>query len=91
MDDEQNTEEMPAEEQSNDQETALLPRSIFPSDKDVKPGSECTFKVVAVYDDEIEVKYAHSKDDKGSKSKDESGGDYSSFDSGVDKAAMGPA
>lgn len=47
-----------AEEEQTEQETALLPKSIF--QKDVKVGSECTFKVLHIYDDEVEVEYSHS-------------------------------
>lgn len=57
-----------AERKESEQETALLPRSIF-GQKELKPGKECKFRIVATYDDEIEVEYVeHSEtkdDDKG--------------------------
>jgi hypothetical protein len=43
-------------------ETALLPKSIF-GDKTLEPGAECKFKVVQIYEDEVEVEYVkHEKD-----------------------------
>lgn len=43
-------------------ETALLSKSMF-GGKDVEPGGECTFKVVAVHDDEVEVEYVPHDDE----------------------------
>lgn len=59
----------PSEERKeSEQQTALLPREIF-GQKELKPGKECKFRIVAIYDDEIEVEYVeHSEkkdDDKG--------------------------
>lgn len=51
----------PDEEQAEG-ETALLPKSIFGS-KMPEPGATCTFKVVHVYDDEVEVEYAKEDED----------------------------
>lgn len=50
------------EDETPEVETALLPKSIF-EDKELKPGSECKFRIVHVYDDEVEVEYVkHDKD-----------------------------
>lgn len=54
----------PRDEQSSDQETALLPRSIFGGQKDPEVGSECKFRIVHVYDDEVEVEYVPHKSTK---------------------------
>lgn len=58
-----------AERKESDQQTALLPREIFGGQKELKPGKECKFRIVATYDDEVEVEYVeHSEqedDDKG--------------------------
>jgi len=48
---------------STDGETALLPKSIF-SDKTIEPGSKCTFEVVKVHGDEVEVKYSKEEEPK---------------------------
>lgn len=57
---------MDVEENAEDsgQETALLPKSIFP-DKDLEPGKVCKFRVVATYEDEVEVEYVRSEKDSG--------------------------
>lgn len=60
-------------------ETALLPKSIF-GDKSLEPGSECKFKIVQVYEDEVEVKYVKHEKDGGKK-------DYSPEEQ-IDRAAM---
>jgi hypothetical protein len=39
-----------------DAQTALLPKTIF-GDKPLEVGSECTFKIEHVYNDEVEVSY----------------------------------
>lgn len=44
------------QEEKAEGETALLPKSIFGSTPP-EPGATCTFKVVHVYDDEVEVEY----------------------------------
>ena len=44
--------------------TAFVSRSIFPGDKELKPGSTCKIKVVAVYEDDVEVEYV-SEEKKG--------------------------
>lgn len=72
----------PAEEQTGtEQETALLPKSIF-GQKDVQVGGECTFRVVHVYDDEVEVEYVKSehKEPSGQSAADEA-------DSAIDQMA----
>lgn len=61
-------------------ETALLPLSIFP-EKDLKVGSKCSFEVVSILEDEVEVKY--SKSDEGSEEPEEE-----SMDAKIDRAAM---
>lgn len=45
------------EESAMEGETALLPKSIF-GGKTIEPGSKCTFEVVRIHGDEIEVKYS---------------------------------
>jgi hypothetical protein len=53
----------PSKPQEAEGNTALLPKSIFGGD--VAAGQECTFKVVHVYEDEVEVSYeSKSGDDK---------------------------
>lgn len=47
---------LPDQEEKAEGETALLPKSIF-GNKPPEPGATCTFKVVHVYDDEVEVEY----------------------------------
>lgn len=44
--------EQPAEQ------TALLPKSIFPGGEAPEPGSVCEFEVVRSYENEVEVKYS---------------------------------
>jgi hypothetical protein len=36
-------------------QTAMLPKSVFP--KPPEPGDSCTFRIVRVHDDEVEVSY----------------------------------
>ena len=74
--------EEPAEEQGTESETAMLPLSIF-GQKDVKPGSECTFKVEKVYDDEVEVSYVPHK----SKPPEEEGEAMSEAQGNIDRMA----
>jgi hypothetical protein len=70
----------PQEHSDSGEETALLPKSIF-GDKTLEPGATCKFKVVQIYDDEVEVAYVkHEKD--GDKEKD-----YSPEEQ-IDRAAM---
>jgi len=53
------------EDREDNEETALLPKSLL-LNKDVAPGDEVILKVVHVYDDEVEVAYGKGKDkDKG--------------------------
>lgn len=52
---------------TKDGETALLPRTIF-SGKELTPGSKCTFEVVKVYEDEVEVKYVKEENPRPSMS-----------------------
>jgi len=48
---------------SKDGNTALLPKSFFPSDKPLEPGNTCTVRVERVLDDQVEVTYSHKKTD----------------------------
>lgn len=50
-------------ESNKEVETALLPKSIF-GDKDLEPGNKCTFEIVKVHGDEVEVKYSHESEPK---------------------------
>ncbi len=46
-------------------ETTLVPKSMFPSDKQPEPGSICSFKVVALHDNEAEIVYVpHEEEEK---------------------------
>ena len=56
------------EEQSG-KESGLLSKSLFPHTPE--PGDECIFKVVHVYDDEVEVEYAPKKKDGGDMDNDD--------------------
>lgn len=66
--DESDSSEAPEKAREEESETALLPKSLF-GDKDLKPGSRCSIEVVAVYDDEVEVKYV-KHEENGSKEDD---------------------
>lgn len=66
MDDEQKKDEQP------ENETGLVSKSLF-GGKMPEPGSTCTFKVVKVYDDEVEVEYAGTEDAKEPSSDDTMG------------------
>lgn len=68
-----------AEPESTEQETALLPKSIF-GQKDLKVGSECSFRIVHIYDDEIEVEYVAHKSKK-------PGGSMMEVDRNIDRMA----
>lgn len=48
-------------------ETALLPKSIL-AGKKFEVGEEVVFKIVHMYEDEVEVQYATGKEDEKSKS-----------------------
>ncbi len=54
----------PAPEKSKSEdkasETALLPKSFFPSDKPLEVGNTCTVKIERVMDDQVSVSYSHS-------------------------------
>lgn len=50
------------EAQDKGEETGILPMSMFP--ESVKPGDKCQVEVVAVMDQEVEVKKIHAKSDK---------------------------
>lgn len=75
------TKEEPSPPDEGD-ETALLPLSIFP-EKDLKVGSKCTFEVVSILEDEVEVKYNKSDKDGGSEEPEEM-----TMDQKIDRAAM---
>jgi len=61
-------ESQPPEDGDEGEETGILPLSMFPDD--VKPGYKCGIEVVAVHDQEVEVKKGAHKMDKESKSED---------------------
>ena len=61
-----------------DESTAMLPKSLFGSDK-LEPDSEVTLKVVAIHGDEVEV--CVCKPDEGEKEGGAMGGAMESIDS----------
>lgn len=73
--------------QKDGAQTALIPKYMF-GDKELEVGKTCKFKVVATFEDDVEVEYAGSEDKK--KEKDDP--DYSepTMDSQIDAAAMEP-
>ena len=48
----------PKPDEKPDEQTALLPKSIFPGGKVPEVGEKCEFEIVHGYEDEVEVKYA---------------------------------
>ncbi len=54
-------------------ESALIPTALL-AGKDFKPGDEVVFKIVHMYEDEVEIEYAKddSDNDKGKSTMDES-------------------
>jgi hypothetical protein len=44
-------------------ETALVPRSVFGKEPEI--GNICTFKVIGIHEDEVEVEYAGSDEGGG--------------------------
>lgn len=46
-------------QEQSDENTALLDKSVF-GDNPPEPGETCTFKVVKVYDKDVEVEYQKS-------------------------------
>lgn len=42
--------------------TSLLPKSFFPSDKDLEVGSTCKVRVEKIMDDQVLVSYAKSEE-----------------------------
>lgn len=73
----------PERKDADEGETALLPKSIL-AGKDFKPGEEVVLKIVRMYEDEIEVEYAH---DKGEESENE---DMAKANSEMDMMADNP-
>lgn len=59
------------EKDSRDEATALIPKSVT-GGKDFKPGDEIVLEVVAVHEDELEVKYASEKGGEEEKEKEPS-------------------
>lgn len=59
-----------SEKEDDGQETALLPKSLFP-DKALKVGSECKIRVESIHDDEVEVSYVSHKEGKEEKKEDD--------------------
>lgn len=45
------------ESEQAEEQTALLPKSIFPGGEAPEPGDVCEFEVVRSYENEVEVKY----------------------------------
>lgn len=61
---------MESEDEADEQETALLPRSWFQG-SDIEIGKKCKLKVEGVFEDEIEVSYVKSKKKDGKDSDDD--------------------
>ena len=70
----------PKEDKNDDMPTALVPKSLL-AGKDFKPGEEIVFKIVHLYDDEVEIEYASS-------SKKDNKDEYSDSDSEEMSSAM---
>ena len=52
--------DMGSESESEEKDTtALIPKSLL-AGKEFKPGEEIMFKIVHMYDDEVEIEYSHS-------------------------------
>jgi hypothetical protein len=47
--------------EESDENTTLVPKSFF-GGKDLEVGKKCEVEVVALYEDEVEVKYVKHKD-----------------------------
>jgi hypothetical protein len=77
----------PAEDQKENETSALLPKSIL-AGKEFKVGDEVVLKIDAMYDDEIEVSYATGKEDK---PKDEGESEMSKSMSAMDNYASEPS
>lgn len=71
-------------EGDNDNETALVPKSIV-SGYDIEVGDSIKFKVVAILEDELEIEYAHKSDDDDKDDKPKS--DMDRADSDLDALA----
>lgn len=67
--------EAPESDENEGGVTATLPKSIL-AGKDFKPGEEVVLEIVAIHDDEVEVKYAKEKpsEDEGGGEEDVGGG-----------------
>ncbi len=50
--------EAPVEEEVQDSNLTLLPKSFFPPEKDLAPGSVCKIQVEEVREDQVLVSYA---------------------------------
>lgn len=68
MEDESSSES--TEELEDSGETSILPMSFFQG-KEVEPGKKCEVEVVAVYGDEVEVKYVEHREKDDDKSNDD--------------------
>lgn len=55
-----NQQDTPPANDKAEGETALLPKSMF-AGKEINPGDEFVFKVVRLYEDEVEIEYAPEK------------------------------
>jgi len=68
-------------------ETALLPKSFFQG-KEVKPGEEWIIQIVHDHGDEVEVKYATGKGDKGSEDEMSEGPEMAKADQKLQSMAV---
>lgn len=62
--------ESPEENDPGDEKTALIPKSVT-GGKDFEVGDEIVLEVVAVHEDELQVKYASEKGGKEEKDEEE--------------------
>lgn len=51
-----------SEAENEDSNVALLPKSFFPGDKDLKPGSTCKVRVEEVQEDQVLVSYQREEE-----------------------------
>lgn len=51
----------PESPESEDSNIALLPKSFFPPEKDLTPGSVCRVRVEEVQEDQVLVSYQHDE------------------------------
>lgn len=73
------------EDKKDDMPTALIPKSLL-AGKDFKPGEEIVFKIVHLYDDEVEIEYASSSKKEKDESSDSDSEEMSSAMDRMDEA-----